>query len=234
MKLRLALIVIGITLAALLAAWRISDARSFQLFGTLVHRVSTDAPWVALTFDDGPTRQGTENILGILERQGVPATFFFTGSEIAANDDLVARYVAAGHEIGNHSYSHRPMLLRSPAFIRDEVEVTDSLIRASGYGGPIHFRPPYGKKLVGLPWYLSRTGRTTIMWDVEPESDPETAQSAERIIQHVAHQVRPGSIILLHVMYPSRQESLQSVEGIIVRLRGEGYRFVTVSQLLGS
>ncbi|WP_220348726.1 hypothetical protein [Alkalilimnicola ehrlichii] len=72
------------------------------------------------------------------------------------------------------------------------------------------------------------------MWDVEPESYPEIARSAEHIVEHVAQQVRPGSIILLHVMYPSREESLQAVEGIIRRLEQDGYRFVTVSQLLGA
>ena len=219
--------------AGLYGGWRIANSRSFQLVGTIVDRVATDAPMVALTFDDGPTPRGTDSILAILEREGVHATFFFTGAELAAHPDLGARFVAAGHEIGNHSYSHRRMLLRSPRFIRTEVERTDSLIRASGYSGPIHFRPPYGKKLLGLSWYLWRTGRTTVMCDVEPESDPEIAQSAERIIEHVAREVRPGSIVLLHVMYPSRRESLRAVEGVIRRLKREGYRFVTVSRLMG-
>src|SRR5690606_4013559 len=146
----------------------------------------------------------------ILADEDVLATFFFTGSELATNPGLAERVVAAGHELGNHSYSHKRFLLRSPGFIRREVETTDSLIRAAGHRGPIHFRPPYGKKLVGLPLYLSRTGRTSIMWDVEPESDPAIGGDAGRIVEHVAGEVRPGSIILLHVMYPSRRESLAS------------------------
>jgi chitin deacetylase len=213
-------------------AWNLSDARGFQLFGRIVDRVDTGSPVVALTFDDGPTPAGTDSILAILERQGVRATFFFTGAEMAENPALAPRFARAGHELGNHSWSHRRMLLRSPAFIRSEIERTDSLIRAAGHRGPIHFRPPYGKKLVGLPWYLSRTGRTTIMWDVEPDSYPDVASSAERIVSHVDERVRPGSIVLLHVMYASRRESLGAVEGVIEGLRGRGYRFVTVSELL--
>jgi peptidoglycan-N-acetylglucosamine deacetylase len=233
MKLKAAVLAVAALLLVLYGAWRISDARSFQLFGGLVHRVGTDAPLVALTFDDGPTPRGADSILAILTREEVSATFFFTGSELAAHADLGARFVEAGHELGNHSYSHQRMLLRRQAFIRNEVELTDSLIREAGHRGPIHFRPPYGKKLLGLPWYLRRTGRTTIMWDVEPESHPEIAQSAERIVSHVANEVRPGSVVLLHVMYPSRSESLRAVEGVIQRLRQDGYRFVTVSELLG-
>lgn len=230
--------VVLLTLVALLLlAWGASsivDSRSFQLFGTLVERVETPAPVVALTFDDGPTAAGSDSILAILARQQVRATFFFTGAELRENPGLAPRFVRAGHELGNHTFSHRRMLLRSPSFIRSEIERTDSLIRAAGHRGAIHFRPPYGKKLVGLPWHLARTGRTTIMWDVEPDSDPEVASSAPRIVDHVLERARPGSIILLHVMYPSRRESLRAVEGVIEGLRARGYRFATVSELLAT
>jgi peptidoglycan/xylan/chitin deacetylase (PgdA/CDA1 family) len=213
-------------------AWSVSDARGFQLFGHIVDRVETASPVVALTFDDGPTAAGADSILAILQRRGVRATFFFTGAEMQENPALAPRFVRAGHELGNHSWSHRRMLLRPPSFIRSEIERTDSLIRAAGHRGAIHFRPPYGKKLVGLPWYLARTGRTTIMWDVEPDSYPEVAASAERIVAHVSERARPGSIILLHVMYASRRESLGAVEGVIEELQARGLRFVTVSELL--
>jgi len=108
--------VLALVAVMLGGALRISNARSFQLFGTLVHRVDTDRPWVALTFDDGPTPQATDTILAILAREQVPATFFFTGSELAANPELARRYVAAGHELGNHSWSRtrQPQLFASP------------------------------------------------------------------------------------------------------------------------
>lgn len=232
MKLRLVVLAVVAVVLVLAGARSLASSRTFQLFGDLVHRVETSDRVVALTFDDGPTATGVDSILTILADEDVLATFFFTGSELAANPGLAERVVAAGHELGNHSYSHKRFLLRSPGFIRREVETTDSLIRAAGHRGPIHFRPPYGKKLVGLPLYLSRTGRTSIMWDVEPESDPAIGGDAGRIVEHVAREVRPGSIILLHVMYPSRRESLTSVRGIVRRLRADGYTFVRVSELL--
>jgi peptidoglycan-N-acetylglucosamine deacetylase len=234
MRIRIAALCLLALVASAYAAWRLADSRTFQLFGTLVDRVETSAPVVALTFDDGPTAEGTDSILSILRAEGARATFFFTGAELAENPGLAARFVRAGHEIGNHSYSHGRMVFRSPGFYRREVESTDSLIRDGGYSGAIHFRPPYGKKLLGLPWYLARNDRTTIMWDVEPDSYPEIARSADRIVSHVLDEVRPGSIVILHVMYPSRRESLRAVPGIIRGLKQRGFRFLTVSELLGS
>jgi peptidoglycan-N-acetylglucosamine deacetylase len=234
---RLAVVTLTVLLllAALAAgAWRLSGLRSFQLAGSLVHRVETDRRVVALTFDDGPTTAGTDSILAILARERVSATFFLTGGEMERNPELGRRIVGAGHEVGNHTYSHARMVLRSQGFIRSEIEATDALIRQAGHRGPIHFRPPYGKKLVGLPMYLRSTGRTTVMWDVEPESYPEVGASAERIVDHVAARVQPGSIILLHVMYPSREPSLRAVPDLIRRIREMGYEFVTVSELIGS
>lgn len=214
--------------------WRLSGSRSFQLFGGLVTRVETTAPVVALTFDDGPTPEGTDSILSILSRSGVRATFFLTGAELERHPGAGRQILAAGHEVGNHSYSHRRMVLRSPAFIRREVERTDSLIRDLGQTGPIAFRPPYGKRLFLLPRYLHQQQRPTLLWDIEPESDPETARSAERIAEDVLKRARPGSIILLHVMYPSRAESRRAVPMIIEGLQAQGLRLVTVSELLAA
>ncbi|HLM68707.1 MAG TPA: polysaccharide deacetylase family protein, partial [Longimicrobium sp.] len=180
----------------------------------------------------GPTPAGADAILPLLDSLGVRATFFVNGNSLAERPDVARRFVAAGHELGNHTWSHPRMLLKSQPAIRREVERTDSVIRAVGHAGPIHFRPPYGKKLVGLPWYLHRTGRTTVTWDVEPESFPEVDGNAERIAAHVLERARPGSIILLHVMFPSRAESRRAVPAIVAGLRARGYRFVTVSELM--
>jgi chitin deacetylase len=124
------------------------------------------------------------------------------------------------------------MILKTPSFIRDEIERTDQLIRNTGYPGSIHFRPPYGKKFILLPYYLSRTHRKSIMWDVEPDSYAEIARDADKIVDHVLAQTRPGSIILLHVMYRSGGPSLNAVPKIIDGLKQQGYEFKTVSELV--
>jgi chitin deacetylase len=70
------------------------------------------------------------------------------------------------------------------------------------------------------------------MWDIEPDSYPDVAEESDRIVAHVRERAQPGSIILLHVMYPSRQTSQQAVRGIVETLRSDGYSFVTLSELL--
>ncbi|SED17581.1 Peptidoglycan/xylan/chitin deacetylase, PgdA/CDA1 family [Amycolatopsis tolypomycina] len=211
---------------------QIADSRTFQFFGTLVNRVETGEKLVALTFDDGPDPAGTEPVLDTLKTRQVPATFFLIGRDIAAHPDLAKDIAAAGHELGNHSFSHDRMIGVTPSWVADEVEATDALIRATGYTGDIHFRPPNGKKLFALPRYLASHGRTTITWDVEPDSagTPDAATIAKTTVD----QVRPGSIVLLHPMYAAREPTRQAIGPIVDALKQRGFRFVTVSQLLAA
>ena len=223
-------------LALLFGAWTYSSARTHQLFGELVHRVETPEKVVALTFDDGPTDRHTGEVLRLLEARDVRGTFFLVGEAVQRHPEAARRIVAAGHEVGNHSQTHQRMVFASPTFVAREVEATDAALRELGYDGPLHFRPPYGKKLVTLPWHLARTGRTTITWDVEPESFIPRDAPAEApltvAIDQEGGRVRPGSIVLLHVMFDARESTRQALPGIIEGLRDLGYRFVTVSELL--
>lgn len=211
--------------------WHISRSRTFQFFGEVYPRVNTSEKMVALTFDDGPTMK-TDEILSILEELNVKVTFFVVGADLEKNLSLGQKIVRAGHELGNHSYAHKRMVLKSYDYIRQEIEKTDQLIRKAGYTGEILFRPPNGKKLFLLPYYLRQHERKTIMWDVEPDSYPEIAGSSREITKHVMENTKPGSIILLHVMFDSRSESVKAIKGIVTGLRERGYRFITVSELL--
>jgi peptidoglycan-N-acetylglucosamine deacetylase len=213
----------------LTGAWQLHKSRTVQLAGNLVHTGSTEDRVVALTFDDGPAAPHTDSVLRLLAAHGVPATFFVIGTSLERHPELGRRIVDEGHELGNHSYTHQVLLARGPRTIRHEVEATDSLIRQMGWTGPIHFRPPYGKRLIGLPLYLSRTGRTTVLWDLEPDSWYRTA---DEMVAHVLENVVPGSIILLHVELGSRTEERAALPGIIEGVRAMGYEFVTVSDMI--
>ena len=230
----IALIAVALNVCAIVALWQISRSRTFQFFGEVIPRVNTSQNVVALTFDDGPTIQGTDQILAILAEQNIKATFFVIGAELERNLDPGRKIVAAGHELGNHTYSHVRMMLVTPSFVKQEIESTDRLIRDAGYEGEILFRPPYGKKLLALPYYLSKNGRKSITWDVEPESYPEIDANADKIAEHVLANTRPGSIIILHVMYPNRRESMNAVKKIIEGLKAQGYTFKTISELLAA
>lgn len=223
-------LVMGVVVVGSLAQW-IAGARSFQLLGRTVARVETTERVVALTFDDGPAPGATDEILQMLRDQNVVATFFLNGSSIMEHPREAEKLARAGHELGNHSYSHARLIGKPLSFVRDEIERTDELIRGAGFTGSIRFRPPYGKKFLVLPYYLWRSGRESVMWDVEPDSYEDVAESPDRIVAHVMERTRPGSIILLHVMFPSRRTSLEAVPGIISGLHAAGFRFVTVSEL---
>ncbi|MFE1593799.1 polysaccharide deacetylase family protein [Nocardia sp. NPDC058705] len=222
-----AIVGIVVVLAVVAGLYVLMNSRTYQLQGRLVDRVETDEKVVALTFDDGPTAR-TPEVLRMLEAAQVPATFYLIGDNLAAHPEYGAAIVAAGHELGNHSYTHRRMVLISGDTVREEIERTDAEIRRAGFQGPITFRPPYGKKLWSLPHYLAEHDRTTVTWDVEPDS--AGGASREAIVRDALAQTGPGSIILLHVMHGG--ESAAAVPEIVDGLRAQGYRFVTVSELL--
>lgn len=232
---RLVAVLTGVAVIALglaIAAWAVGRSRDFQLFGEIVNRVDTDEPVVALTFDDGPTPVYTAEVQKTLSDRGVKATFFLMGVDAERHMAETQAIVSAGHEIGNHTFNHDDMTWADEAKAADEIERTDAAIRAAGYGGEIHFRPPFGKKLFGLPLYLAKHDRTTVTWDVEPESFDDVAATADGITQHVLDNTKPGSIIILHVMYKSRETSRAALPAIIDGLKARGFRFVTVSELL--
>ena len=223
-----------VVLLVLAGLRNVARSRTFQLFGTLVAEAHPRDRIVALTLDDGPIEAVADSLIDVLRVHRARATFFLTGRELAEAPEAGAKLVAAGHELGNHSNTHRRLILVTPGRVRDEVERTDSLLRAAGQRGPIWFRPPYGYKLVGLPRYLASTGRTTVMWSIEPDSYRDVAETPAGIVRHVLDRVRPGSIIILHPWYPSRRSSREAIGPLVDSLHARGYRVETVGALLGA
>ncbi|WP_242865986.1 polysaccharide deacetylase family protein [Desnuesiella massiliensis] len=213
------------------AALKIMNSRTFQFYGGIVNRLNTEEKVVALTFDDGPSEK-VDEILSILNKENVKATFFLIGNEIEKYPQEAKKLILAGHEIGNHTYSHNRMVFKSPAYIKKDIERTDSLIRELGYNDTIQFRPPNGKKLLLLPYHLKNTNRKTILWDIEPNSYHEINSSSEKIINYAVDNVKPGSIILLHPMYDEEGNTINAVKGLIEGLKAKGYTFKTVNELL--
>ncbi|MEJ6392905.1 polysaccharide deacetylase family protein [Gymnodinialimonas sp. 2305UL16-5] len=214
------------------AAYQISRARDFQLFGEIITHGPRDMPQIALTFDDGPTARHTPALLQALADGDAVATFFLVGRDIDANPEAAAAIIEAGHEVGNHSWDHPRMVLMSPAAIREQIIRTDATIRDLGYEGPIQFRPPFGKKLVVLPWILREMGRPTVMWSVEPETLLGADAEANDIAIHVVEQAEAGDIILLHGMFSTNQATRDALPEIITGLRERGFEFVRVSDLI--
>ena len=217
---------VAIGLAIPAALFKISKARCFTLTGQAICRVETDQKLVALTFDDGPTKAGLDAVLPELKRYNAKGTFFLIGADSKA--ELVRRVVDDGHEVGNHSYSHRRMIFRSSSFYEQEIRRTDAVLQQAGAPRPRLFRPPYGKKLIGLPLVIERNGQKMIMWDSGDPPDRDPAIYARKVLD----QVRPGSIVLIHPMYPREGTERAALPLILEGLKNRGYRMVTVSELL--
>jgi peptidoglycan/xylan/chitin deacetylase (PgdA/CDA1 family) len=231
---RIVLAALGVLVVTLLlgwGGWKLSGSRSHQLFGEMLTQVQVEDSIVALTFDDGPGAVYTDTVLAMLDEFDASATFFMVGRALEARPEVAARVVAAGHELGNHSWSHARMVLKSPGFVRREIEETDARIREAGQEGEIFFRPPYGKRLVVLPWYLARAGRPAVLWDLEPDT---WFTAADDMVEHVLDRVRPGSIILLHVELEARREGRRALRQLVPALQARGYRFVTLSELVAA
>ncbi|HEX8124612.1 MAG TPA: polysaccharide deacetylase family protein [Allosphingosinicella sp.] len=209
------------------ALWAVSNARCFALVGEMICRVETDRPLVALTFDDGPTEQGVDSALAALHAGGARATFFLIGSEVAKRPHLVRRIVAEGHEVANHSLN-KVMIGRSTGFYDREIGETHRRLIAAGASPPTLFRPPYGKKLWGLPAAGRRHGYKMVMIDVEEPLVEDPRVYADRIVRGA----RPGSILLMHVMYRSNRSAREAMPLVIKGLQARGFRIVTVGELL--
>lgn len=204
-------------------------ARCFALAGPLVCRAESSERRVALSFDDGPSFAGVEAVLPVLEAHGAHATFFLIGSEVEARPDLARRIAAAGHEIGNHSWSHGHMAGFDTEAALVELARTDEAIVAAGAPKPRWMRPPYGMKGVGLGKAVAANGQTMVTWDVE---EPSATLGPEAYAEALVDQVRPGSIILIHPMVRSRDVERAALPLVLEKLGAKGYEVVSVGELL--
>lgn len=224
----IAVVTVVIVLLVAFGLFRVSRALCFQLVGKPICHVDTSEKLVALTFDDGPNPDGVTYILNTLKPYDAHATFFLIGGEVSAHPGEVRRLLAARQEVGNHSYSHNRMWGLFPGGYVDEIRKTDALLRHEG-ARPAFFRPPFGKKLTGLPIAVERTGYRTVTWDI---ADPDDARDPRSYADRVLAQVKPGSIILVHAMYRSREIARGALPLILAGLRQRGYRAVSVGELL--
>ncbi|MFT3864578.1 MAG: polysaccharide deacetylase family protein [Solirubrobacterales bacterium] len=179
---------------------------------------------VALTFDDGPSLTQTPAILETLVRFGARATFFEEGRHVAGREALMRQILAAGSEIGNHSYDH-PV---DPG--EWELASTQEAIRGATGFMPCLFRPPYGEVDKKVERAARANGLELVLWTLDSEDDAHPGVGAIRV--RVVRQTRPGSIVLLHDG-GHHPETVKALPGIIEGLAARGFRFVTVTELLG-
>jgi polysaccharide deacetylase family sporulation protein PdaB len=188
--------------------------------------------WVALTFDDGPDDYYTLQILDILKRERVTATFFVLGNHAQKYPDVLRMIVANGHVIGNHSYNHPEFTKISAGQVNWQLDQTNAIIYAAIHKRPLLFRPPFGAINKPLIQQISSKGFKVVEWNVDTQD--WKGPSPQKIIYTVQRELRPGSIILQHCAGgPQLKESVEALPMIIHYLKKNGYHFVTVDQLLG-
>ncbi|WNQ13975.1 polysaccharide deacetylase family protein [Paenibacillus aurantius] len=188
---------------------------------------------VALTFDDAPDANFTPQILDVLKRKGVKATFFVVGNRVLAHPDIVKRMVQEGHTIGNHSYNHANLPKLTDAEFRDQITKTDELIRQYTGFTPNIVRPPYGNIAEEQIQWLASQHKKIVNWNVD--SLDWKGLSAKQVETNVLAHVHPGSIVLEHAAGGTGEDlsgTVLALPKIIDELRNDGVKLVTIPELL--
>ncbi len=227
-------------LGDLIREWRAQGYR----FGTLdeltaeeaptmsdaVYHVSCEEKLIALTFDDGPHPRYTERILSILEEHNAKATFFFVGENLSLYQRPALAVASAGHEIGNHTYTHPSLPELGEESLRHEIKKTAELLREMGISAAPLFRPPQGYCGGRVKAIAEDLGYQPILWDIDTRDWAGTPSS--EIVENVMKHVHPGAILLFHDYVCFQNTTVGALSEILSRLEEDGYRFVTVSELL--
>ena len=185
---------------------------------------------IALTIDDGPWPKTTAEMLDILKGNNVKATFFWVGSALQENPEIAKRVVAEGHAIGNHTWHHwyRKM---DEATAKSEIEKTNELIYKTTGVKTSFFRPPGGYLNNGLAAYAKSQKNSVVMWSVT-SADTDPRAKYQVFVKNVIRDAKPGAIVLMHDGGGNRERTVKALPEIISGLKQQGYRFVTVPELL--
>lgn len=183
---------------------------------------------IALTFDDGPWPETTVQILDILNKNDIKATFFWVGRYLKAFPELGKRVAVAGHAIGNHTWNHKYVKYSQDAAAK-EIDRTSSLIEEVTGIDVSMFRPPGGILTNGLAAYAQQKKYTVVMWSADSLDWRNSMQSLK---DNVLRQASSGGIVLMHDGGGNRSKTVEALPNIIAELRKQGYKFVTVPELL--
>lgn len=213
-----------------------------QRYGATVHREPAAGRRLALTYDDGPNPEETPRLLELLARHGATATFFLIGKWAEREPALIREIVAAGHAIGNHTFTHPTMPAHGADRIRDELRRCREAVEASGeqfstVDGAAMMRPPYGRRRPGTLRTLREEGYVPVTWSITGY-DWRAHTTAKRITRRCLR-AQEGDIILLHdgadtEPAADRSRSIASTEALLEHFGAEGYGFVAVPELVAA
>lgn len=190
--------------------------------------IHVDGPYIAMTFDDGPSEKLTPRLLNLLAAHHIKATFFVIGQNLAEHPEIAQRAAREGHEIANHSWSHPNLGKMSDESVRRELQKTDDAIKSAVGVRPTLMRPPYGSLSARQKkWIHDEFGYQIILWDVDPLDWKRPGPTV--VCNRIVKETRAGSIVLSHDIHPGTIEAMPST---LEQLEAKGFKFVTVSELI--
>ena len=193
--------------------------------GEIVYNVRDGRQGIALTIDDGPNPEYTPQVLRLLEKYNVTATFSMIGLEVAAYPGLVRDVAAAGHKIANHTWSHLDLAALAPVSVTDQMTRATAAIHKVTGREPALFRAPYGAWSPVVLEQCERDGMTPLDWSVDPRDWSRPGVSS--IVSNIMRNTRTGSIILEHDGGGNRAQTVAALKIVIPRLLDAGYHFGT-------
>jgi peptidoglycan/xylan/chitin deacetylase (PgdA/CDA1 family) len=200
------------------------------VLGYPLYNGNTHLPEIALTFDDGPNPFYTPQVLAILQKYRVKATFFDVGYLVADYPHIVRQEYNQGNIVANHSWSHPVLTNLSAQAILSQLTTTNNAIRAAIGVRPTFFRPPYGATNNIVFAQARHLGYTTVLWD--GSAGDWELPGVGVIITKLLSYARDGAILLLHDGGGNRAQTVAALPSIITKLKKRGYRFVTIQQLV--
>ena len=201
-------------------------------FGQCLWSGAANSRSLALTFDDGPHPQYTPQLLQVLDRYNIPASFFWLGTCVQRSPEIAREVYDRGHWIGLHGYDHRSFPWLSPPTLRESLEKTQSVIAQACQLDPHSVRdvrPPNGLFTPQTLNLLHKWNYRSVMWSVVPEDWVRPGVSV--VVQRVLQQVQSGSLIVLHDGYCGGEDVAATTAQLVPQLLERGYQFVTVNQL---
>lgn len=202
----------------------------------IIKKGNEDEKIIALTFDDGPDEVFTPQVLDILKKNDVKATFFLVGENLKQNKEIVKRQFEEGHEIGNHTYTHINVAKSGYDKVYEEITKTQEEIKEITGVEPKLFRPPYRAMSRNMCDIIKNKNMNIILWsNLDPRdwSNP----GVYSIVNTIESKVGNGNIILLHDynnLRNSKSQTIQALESVIPYLKEQGYKFVTISELIAN
>ncbi len=210
----------------------ISVWSSFSESDGVYARVQTEEKVIALTFDDGPHPYLTPEILELLDDYGAKATFFVVGKMARAYPSVLKEITSKGHELGNHTYTHLVESSGGCEALKKEIIDTEQAILEIALQKPTLFRPPTGYVCKNALKMTGELGYKTIVWDIDTRDWAHT--SPQKIFAEVKKYAANGSIILFHDFIGKDSPTVSALRLVLPWLKSQGYRFVTVSEMLAT